>query len=68
MNPPPPQGIGREWEWECEFKGNVKHTTIPGPFANAIHRMAKRMTTAEEDCKDLLPLMLSLSGTTESTK
>ena len=29
-----------------EFTGNGKHATIPGPFANAIPRMAKGMTTA----------------------
>jgi len=44
--PLPLQGIGREWEWEWEFTGNGKHATIPGPFANAIARMAKQVTTA----------------------
>jgi len=47
---PPPQGIVREWEWEWEFTGNGKHATIPGPFANAIPRMAKGMTTAGYIC------------------
>jgi len=49
IDPPPPQGIGREWEWEWELTGNGKHATIPGPFANAIPRMAKGMTTAVDD-------------------
>jgi len=46
IDPPPPQGIVREWEWEWEFTRNGKHAMIPRPFVNAIPRMAKGMTTA----------------------
>jgi len=37
--------MGREWDWEWEFIGNGKYATIPYPFANAIPRMTKGMTT-----------------------
>jgi len=43
--PPPPKEFGGNgWEWE--LTGNGEHATIPGPFANAIPRMSKGMTTA----------------------